>query len=311
MRIRARRRSALATLALLLACAGFAAPMSAGCSQDRALAVNAMNKGLQANSRGETSEAVRHLKEAAAADPNYAEPPYILGQIYEMKFQEEDNALAQYKLAVERDKERTDPKYFYKLGTIQAKKGQHDEAIGSFAEATKVDETFAPAWFRMGQSRLATRDYPGAVDAYTRSIKADARMTLGEDSTGGEAYHALGDLYNRFGFFDKALQVYKNGVENNPEAKRLYQGMGVAQLKLGRAEEAAASFQKAIELDNNYAPALFNLALARVEMGQPDEALKSLEEYISRADASEESRVIAANGLIAEIQAKKEEAKGK
>jgi tetratricopeptide (TPR) repeat protein len=264
------------------------------CSQDRALAVDRLNKGLQANNRGETAEAVELLKEATEKDPSFAKPAYILGQIYQMKFQELDNAETYYRMAISRDPEKA--KYHYKLGTVLAAKGNHQDAIGSHNKAVELDPDHAKALFRRGQSQLALKKYRDAVGSYMQSIEADARMRMDDDSKGGEAYHALGDLYVRFGFFDKALKVYNNGVRNNPQARRLYQGRGVAQLELER-------YSDALELDPNYTTALFNLAVARKEMGKSRAAHQSLKDYISRADpAKEEARISAAHGLISEIE---------
>ena len=135
------------------------------------------------------------------------------------------------------------------------------------------------------------------------SIKANARMKMDEDDAGGAAYHALGDLYNRFGFFDKALKVYENGIENNPGVARLFIGQGVAQLKLKRFEDAATSFEKALTIDERATTAIFNLAVAHMAMKKTEDAVKGFNVFVSAADpTADEARIIAAQGFVMQIE---------
>jgi len=199
---------------------------------DRAEAVSEMNKGLEALEGGRTLDAVRHLKEASTIDPEFAEPPYYLGQIYHRKLSEPDSAEQNYREAMSRDE--TNPQFAYQLGTILQEQNKHSDAIAYLKKATEAKPDFAKAWFRLGLSFDFEKDYSSAIDAYSKSIHANARMRMDKEDKGGAAYHALGDLYNRFGFYDHALKVYSNALENNPDVPRLLSGEGVAQLKLKR-----------------------------------------------------------------------------
>lgn len=272
------------------------------CDQDRSKAVAELNKGLQAYQRGKTLKAVDHLKAAARADADYAKPRYQLGQIHEMSLDDPEEADRFYRAAL--DIESDNPTYAYALGRVLASEGKHGEAIATFKRSVKLEPGHAQAWFRLGNSQAAMGDRPEAVESYMSSIEADPRMTLGEDDPGGAAYHALGDLYVRFGFFDKALKVYENGITNNPEAPRLYQGRGVAQLEMKRYEKAASSFEKALELDDSYGTAYFNLAAAHEAMGHKKQAVAALKRYLRTADRSQNpARISVARGKIQTLEA--------
>lgn len=295
-------------IAILLACGLWAA----GCEgMDRAEAVRAMNRGLEAHDLGRTVDAVRDLKEASQIDPTYAEPAYFLGQIYHMKLSELDNAEHFYREALQRDPEN--PQIAYRLGTVLADQNSWSEAETFFQQAVQKDKDFAKAWFRLGLAQEMQNKYADAVDAYMNSIRANARMLMDEEDTGGAAYHALGDIYIRFGFYDKALQVYENGIENNDldsrprKPARLYQGKGVALLKSKKFAEAAQAFKKALELDGTMYTAIFNLAVAHMAMNDTEAAVKGFTEFTQRADASkDEARIIAAEGFIQQINEKNE-----
>lgn len=281
-----------------------------GCeSMDRAEAVRLMNDGLDALERGSTSDAVRLLKEAQTRDTTYAEPAYFLGQVYHVRLNELDNAERYYREASDRDPEN--PQIAYRLGTVRAERGDHSSAVASFSTAVAKDPEFAKAWFRLGLSQEAQGNYADAVDAYNKSIRADARMRMDEKDPGGAAYHALGDVYIRFGFNDKALQVYENGILNNNVESRtakpaqLYQGKGVALLKAHKFPEAAAEFKRALELDSTMSTAVFNLAVANMAMNNTEEAVAGFQQFNARADrATDGARIVAADGFIQQIKQK-------
>lgn len=272
-----------------------------GCdSMDRAEAVNAMNSGLENLQSGQTLDAVRQLKEAAQIDPNYPSPPYYLGQIYHRKLSELDNAEIHYREALSRDEDN--PQIAYQLGTVLADQKKYGDSVAYFRKAVEVMPNFAKAWFRLGLSQQAEKDFPMAVESYMKAINSDPDMKMAEDDPGGAHYHALGDVYNQFGFYDKALKVYENGLLNNPDVPRLLVGKGVAQMQLERYDEAAASFNEALSTDPSLTTATFNLAVAKMRQGQTDVAIKGFEEFTNRADPSrDEARIIAAQGFIQQI----------
>lgn len=275
--------------------------LGAGCNQDRAVATQWMNDGLGELKSGRTQDATKKLEEATMKDPTYADPPYYLAQIYHQKYQQLDDAERYYAEALKRDP--TNAQFHYRYGTILAELGKHSEAVDELQDAVKDNPTFAKAWFRLGVSQIELKQYVAGVESLSRSIQEDARLRVGEDDVGGGAYHALGDLYLRFYFYDKALKVYSNGIENNPQVARLYRGQGVAQLKLKRYADAESSFAKAIDIDRGSATAYFNLAIAQREQGKLKEALSSLEKFLSKADPSvDQVRMGAAGGLLAELR---------
>lgn len=276
-----------------------------GCGQERAIATTAMNDGLNELKSGAASSAVKKLEEAAAADLTYADPHYYLGQIYQQKFEQFDDAERHFGKALERDPEN--PQFHYRYGTVLAQLGRHGDAITEFQSAVEKHEYFPKAWFRMGLSQLALNQYTDGVSSLTQSIKQDARMRIGAEDLGGAAFHTLGDLYLRFGFYDKALQVYENGILNNPDSAQLYRGQGFAQLKLGRSGDAVKSLEAALQKEPGQATAYFNLALAQREQKMYKEALDNLTRFLSKADPqTDTNRIAAAGGLRSEIMAELE-----
>lgn len=276
-------------------------------SMDRAEAIRVMNEGLEAYQLGQTIDAVRLLKEAGQIDPSYAEPPYYLGQLYHMKLEEPDNAVHYYREALTRDE--NNPQIAYRLGTVMADQGKWEESATYLSQAVANKPDFAKAWFRLGLAQNAERKYVEAVESYMKSIESNARMKMDEDDPGGAAYHELGDLYIRFKIFDKAVKVYDNAIENNPEVPRLLMGRGVAQLGAEDFAAAEQSFAEALKLAPSMTTALFNRGVALMQLGRTDEAVEAFETFSGQANPAEQgAQITAADGFVLQIrQSQKEE----
>ncbi len=275
----------------------------AACSQDRALAVNEMNLGVEALDNGRTMEAVDRFKEAAKHDPTYADPLYFLGQVYHLKLNDYDNAERYYREVLDVSPEN--PQYLYRLGAVLAEKGKHEDAITTLRKCVQVREDYSRAWFRLGLSQEAVGRYPDAVESLMKAIHANPRLRMDREDRGGAHYHALGDLYVRFGLYDSALKVYENGIQNNADVARLYHGRGLAQLHLKRYTDAAASFQKTLELESGHPTAVFNLAVAYQGLGQDTQAIEVLQRFLdSYGKGAEQARLIAAQGLLQQLREK-------
>lgn len=300
------RRSRVLSVLLVL----FTLMSATACERmDRAEAIRVMNEGLEAYQLGQTIEAVRFLKEAGQIDPSYAEPPYYLAQLYHMKLEEPDNAIHYYREALTRDEDN--PQIAYRLGSVMSDQSKWEESETYLRQAVTNKPDFAKAWFRLGLAQNAQRNYVEAVESYMKSIEANARMKMDDDDPGGAAYHALGDLYIRFSLFDKAVQVYENALENNPDVPRLHMGLGVALLGTEDFAAAEEQFAKALEIEPTLTVALFNRGVALMRMGKNDAAVEAFESYSSRANMAEEGpQITAADGFVLQIrQAQEEEEK--
>lgn len=278
----------------------------AGCDQDRAIAVQRLNEGLKAYEQGQTVKAVEKMKEAAQADADFAKPHYQAAQLYEMDLNEPAEAEQHYRQAL--DIEPDNSEFSYGLGRVLAAQDDYAGAVKAFQKTIDADEKHAKAWFRLGLAQRALGEHAKAVESFMESIKANARLKMDEDDPGGAHYHALADLYVQFGFFDKALEVYENGIQNNSESPRLFQGRGVAQLELERFSDAAESFEKALELDSTAATAFFNLAVAHEKLDRPKAAMEALQKFQDYAERSKnQARIAAAQGMMQDLEKQMEE----
>lgn len=110
-----------------------------GYSSTNKKAVGLYEKGMQCMYRSDVSGAERHFKQAAEADPKFAEPNVMLGEMYE-----------------ERHLDSMACEYYY--------------------AAVKANPTFyTMAWLRLGDLELRQKHYGQSVEAYRNFLKYDTK----------------------------------------------------------------------------------------------------------------------------------------
>jgi len=77
-----------------------------------------------------------------------------------------------------------------------------------------------------------------------------------------------------------AENYLKKAIEANPRYTQAYTLLGNCQDCLDKKEDAIASYDKALQIDPNYADAWFNKGMILKKMGQTQEAMRCIEKSI-------------------------------
>jgi tetratricopeptide (TPR) repeat protein len=104
-------------------------------------------------------------------------------------------------------------------------------------------------------------------------------QALALDPTLEEAYLNLGVLWSEAGRFSELVRLSDAGLEHCPESALLHFNRGVALDHLELLDEAAASYERSLELDPTLADAHFNLAQLHQEAGDEQGALRHYSAY--------------------------------
>ncbi|HEX4674122.1 MAG TPA: tetratricopeptide repeat protein [Steroidobacteraceae bacterium] len=113
-------------------------------------------------------------------------------------------------------------------------------------------------------------------------------------------YVNLGILYRKTGRLDLSEDSLKTAVEHNDGSAVAWTELGATQRLRGEFPNAAASYEKAISADPNFAPAYRNLGVVSdLYLGDPERALTAFERY--KELTGEEKPV---SGWIAELRAR-------
>ncbi len=99
------------------------------------------------------------------------------------------------------------------------------------------------------------------------------------------AYHRLGLMLSRIGEREKALQAFGRAVELGPDDAIQRNNFGFELLLAGRWADAERELCRAIELMPAFARARVNLGMVQSKLGRFDEALASFQTAVPEADA--------------------------
>jgi tetratricopeptide (TPR) repeat protein len=89
----------------------------------------------------------------------------------------------------------------------------------------------------------------------------------------GENQYRLANKYLEDGDYDKALEMFNELLGEMPEYKEAHLARAITLLQMGRLDESRKSFDRSIELDDDYAQAYANRGILNDRAGQHEAAL--------------------------------------
>ncbi len=94
----------------------------------------------------------------------------------------------------------------------------------------------------------------------------------------------LGKSYEQLGDYNYATSVYKNYLEEHPEAAEIFNQLGLCKLKSGEYEEALSAFRSASNVENNGMDQtlMFNQIVAYEYTGDFKQAAVLMESYLKK-----------------------------
>lgn len=212
----------------------------------------------------------------------------------------------------------------YAMGVYQATVAREPKlAIGYLEKAVAIFPQFTEAFFNLGMAARQTCDIPKAVEAFRAAeryssdgeIAALARKELqwlervllkSTSFPNLDAYVANARLFDRAfeclnrGQHAEAVELFQRVLSENPKHVQSYGNLALAYAGLGRRADALACFDRALELDPHYEPAILNRRITeRMREGEPfvPDAIQEIEFYADRARAERPSANPGATGV--------------
>jgi Flp pilus assembly protein TadD len=134
----------------------------------------------------------------------------------------------------------------------------------------------------MGMARYGVQDLDRAV-----ALLSDALAAAEELGAAGEAVEAREEVffYRGNGYFykeevDRAIADYDRAIELEPDYALAYNNRGVAYDDKGEVDRAIADYDRAIELKPDYAAAYNNRGVAYIHKGEVDRAIADFDRAI-------------------------------
>ncbi len=102
-------------------------------------------------------------------------------------------------------------------------------------------------WVRLGELGIARQDWTDAANAYAHALALTPTAT--------DVLLRAGFVAERLGHPNEALAFYDRATESEPANKQAWTSRGLALLATARPADAQASFDRALALDSDFAPA--------------------------------------------------------
>lgn len=160
-----------------------------------------------------------------------------------------DEAIAQYRKAVEISPETADLRMAYGIGLFSA--GRTDEALSQFRKAAELDTTSADPYNSMGCLAFQQGDLDEAVHYFTSAIERDETHLMARKN--------LADVYVQQEAYWEAINELENVLKTDAEDVESFLAIGNTYYKLGGYESAAMAYQQALNIAPDNTDALANL----------------------------------------------------
>ncbi len=232
--------------------------------------------GLGDASSGDTTLAVESIEKSLAVDPTFVAARRELANLY-VGLENYERAAEEFRLAAERENLAGD---WLNLGNSLYFDGREDEAEAAWRKALVAEGV---------NDRVILGVAKGMGKLKIDSVGVPLLEKLRSRSPGSfREFEDLGDGYDRMGMPEKALDLYRAGIEQDPKNPALRYKAGVALIRLGKTVEAKGELEKALETSGR-TPAALN-ALAYLYSGENrnlPEALDLAEEAVKKASGEE------------------------
>lgn len=142
--------------------------------------------------------AYQDLQHAVTIDPKSFQAHYLLGNTL-VKLAQVDDAIEQYRLAIDLAHDRPMP--YYQLALAEVVKGETGEAKNELREAIRLDDRFGLAYNELGKLLIEENRFAEAVDPLEKAIDRNPSLE--------SSYYFLMRAYSRLGDKKKSDEVLK------------------------------------------------------------------------------------------------------
>lgn len=122
----------------------------------------------------------------------------------------------------------------YAAGQFAESQGDVANALNQYNDALRLDPKHAPTLYRLGQLYSQKKQFPQAIDAWTKYIQAT--------NDAGAGYSNLGFCWELAGKPADAEAAYKKGIAREPRGQPCRVNYGLMLARQGKLEAAAEQF---------------------------------------------------------------------
>lgn len=274
------------------------------------------------NRQDKKEDAIESYKKALSLKPDFTDALNNLGTVY-LSLREYDKASDIFQKILEKNPQ--DFNALCNMASIHYQKGEYEESIARCHAALSLHTKRASVYYDLGMSLLALDDIEEALPHFLTAIELEPDYT--------DALLSIGNIYRHKGLLEKAVSYYAKikaikfdetacigiamvyldqgrledalmeteyAIQYAPESARLFNFLGTLYDKGLMFEKAFTCYDRAIELDQNFADSYANKANTLKNIGRLDEAVESIRKAI---DISPEAPWLYTNLLLTMLYA--------
>ena len=224
-----------------------------------------IHRGVEAEQRGQYSDAIENFTKAVQLKPDYAEVYYDRGLAYHIKG-EYDQAIQDFTKVIELKPDYAEA--YHARGTAYGGQDENYRATQDFTKAIELKPDYAEAYAVRGGIYNIQGEFDRAIQDSTKAIE------LNPDCD--RAYAVRGAAYGGQGKYDHAIQDLTKTIELKPDDAITYAIRGRIYIIQGKYGRAIQDSTKAIELYPNYVEAYYARGLAWLHLQKWQEARSDL-----------------------------------
>jgi tetratricopeptide (TPR) repeat protein len=190
---------------------------------------------------------------------------YLLG--------EEGEAERSFRAALSLDAKNVDA--LYALGRLYSMQNRFPEAVEQLEAAVRVNPKHYKAWDSLGVCYDALNRDAEALRSFFKALD----IVQKEQPTYDWAHADLADFFLRRDQNEKAFQLAAEAAARNPNSARNCFLTGKALVRLEKHELSVRWLERAVQLDGQFADALYLLAQTYRKLGRQQDAARALERF--------------------------------
>ena len=197
------------------------------------------NRAFCLDALGRREDALRDYDAALVVEPRSASAHHNRGVVLEKLGRLED-AVRAFDNAVDNGM-APDAEYHHARGTNARHRGDHTAAVAEFSAALKLNPRHHAARANRAYARRKIGDFVGARRDYGKALA---------DAPTAKLYNARAYCSAKLEKFDAAVADYTEALRLDPANAHALHNRGISYDRLGRDDEAARDFERALELEN-------------------------------------------------------------
>jgi tetratricopeptide (TPR) repeat protein len=154
------------------------------------------------------------------------------------------------------------------LGIALSDQGRVGDAMAQYAEAVRLNPSYADAQSNLGASLLDQGNVNEAIPHLFEALRLDPKYA--------EAHNNLANALASQGKLDEAITHYREALRLKPDYADAHNGWGAALDNIGNLDEAIAHYSEALRIDPLRPEVHNNLGIALQKQGKLEEAAREL-----------------------------------